>query len=276
MDKLLRTLIENEEVSLVAINSAEMVRHAQIIHGLSKEATRLFGRVLTIMTYMSCWLKNGDSQLSVNIKQHGEAGEVCVSGDGNLYTRGYVYNPNTQSDALGRGYITVVRDDHYKRPFVGTCELIGEDVDKNFEYYYSLSEGLPTYMKTEVTFDEFGLCKSSVGFFLQPMPEASEKSKGYAQATIAELKDLDKMLEKADVGAILKDIFKVQTGDERKIEYHCHCSREYIAGVLTTLGERELRDIIQKEGKINVHCHYCNSDYDFFDKDVDEMFPAKA
>lgn len=275
MDKLLRTLIENEEISLVAIDGTQMVRHAQIIHNLTPAATEIFGRVLLSATYMSGWLKDENSQISVNVKHHGEAGEVCVSGNGKMYMRGYVYNPLTQSADVGKGYMTVVRDDNYKRPFVGTCETVSTDVDENFEYYYRLSEQLPTFIRTEVTFDEHGLCKAACGIFLQPMPGASERARQFAENARTQIVSPAKMLEDSDMGGVIRLIFGELTPEEREVEYHCTCSREYIAGVLKGMGKDELKEIVRTEGKVNVHCHYCNSDYDFFDRDIDEMFETK-
>lgn len=272
-DKLLRTLIEDGQVSLVAVNSTETVRHAQIIHGMSAPAARLFGRVLTAMTYMSCWLKEETGELSASIKHRGEAGEVCVSGDSRLRMRGYIYNPAASTDVLGKGYMTVVRDDDYGKPFVGTCELVDGDADKDFEYYYRLSEQLPTYIRTDVLFDERGLCKAAGGIFLQPMPGASEIAVQAAQNFREQLSDFGKRLEKQGMDGILKAFFGVKEWTETPFAYGCRCSREYIAGVLSSMGEKELRDILRSEGKINVHCHYCGSDYDFFESDIDKMFP---
>lgn len=275
MDKLLRTLIENEEISLAAIDSTEMVRHAQIIHNMTPAAARIFGRVITAMTYMAGWLKDEKGELSVSLKHKGESGEICVSGDGALHMRGYVFNPLAESEEIGAGYITVVRDDNYARPFVGTCELVGKDTDEIFEYYYRVSEQLPTYLKTDVEFDEHGLCRTAGGIFLQPMPGASEKSIQFAENATHEIQNIGKIWKDRGMEPFLKEYFNVEKTEERTVEYHCRCSREYIAGVLSSMGEAELRDIIAKEGKINVHCHYCNSDYDFYDKDVDEMFSVK-
>jgi molecular chaperone Hsp33 len=275
MAKLLRTLIEDEQISLVAIDSTELVRHAQIIHNMTAEAARVFGRILTVATYMSCWLKDEDSQISVNFKHHGETGEACVSGDGAMHMRGYIYNPLAHDETIGKGYMTVVRDDHYKTPFVGTCEMVGGDVDENFEYYYRLSEQLPTYIATDAAFDEHGLCLAAGGIFLQPMPGADEVKSQYAKNAAREVKGFAKELKNAGMGALIEKIFGVKTCEEREIEYRCSCSREYIAGVLHGMGENELREILRTEGKINVHCHYCNSDYDFYEKDIDEMFSSE-
>lgn len=276
MDKLMRMLIEDGQISLVAIDSTTMVRHAQIIHGMTPQSAETFGRVITFMTYMSCWLKDGASQLSVSVKHHGETGEICVSGNGSLFMRGYVYNPSARDPSLGKGYITLVRDNHYKTPFVGTCELVSDDADGCFEYYYRLSEQLPTYIRTAVRFDGRGLCKAAGGIFLQPMPGASERAAQYASFMREELADFGDRLQAVGLEGVLRAFGADEAqAVQREPQYRCMCSRQYISGILRTMGEAELREIVCAEGKVSVHCHYCNSDYDFFESDIDALFPAE-
>ena len=45
-----------------------------------------------------------------------------------------------------------------------------------------------------------------------------------------------------------------------------------MAQVLASLGETQMREIIQQDGAVRVHCHYCNTDYAFDEKDADEIF----
>ena len=59
----------------------------------------------------------------------------------------------------------------------------------------------------------------------------------------------------------------------REAAYKCHCSKEYLAGVLVSLGKAQLEDILKTDGKIEVHCHYCNKDYRFTQEDVEKLFP---
>lgn len=44
-----------------------------------------------------------------------------------------------------------------------------------------------------------------------------------------------------------------------------------IAALLATMGRAELEDIIKEQGKVSVHCHYCNTDYDFGQEDIDKL-----
>ena len=55
-------------------------------------------------------------------------------------------------------------------------------------------------------------------------------------------------------------------------KYECHCSRAYLAEVLASIGEAEMRKIIQEDGCIRVHCHYCNTEYVFTEDDVELVF----
>ena len=50
---------------------------------------------------------------------------------------------------------------------------------------------------------------------------------------------------------------------------------EYLAGVLVSLGEAQMREIIRADGALRVHWHYCNTDYVFTDEDADKLFPRK-
>ena len=81
-------------------------------------------------------------------------------------------------------------------------------------------------------------------------------------------------LKGREVEEVVKENF--QTGSKvwevRNAQYKCNCSREYLKGVLVTLGEAQLRDIIEQEGAVRVHCHYCNSDYVFTEEDADALF----
>jgi molecular chaperone Hsp33 len=63
--------------------------------------------------------------------------------------------------------------------------------------------------------------------------------------------------------------------EERKAAYKCNCSRRYLTRVLVSLGEAQMRQIIEEDGAVRVHCHYCNTDYEFTNEDADLLFPKE-
>ncbi|MBO4989511.1 MAG: Hsp33 family molecular chaperone HslO [Clostridia bacterium] len=282
MDKVIRALIEGGDVSLTVIQNTQMVQTAANTHFLTNLGIATLGRILTAVTYLSACLKDESGQVSVTFKGNGEGGDICVSGNYDLSIRGaidnpYVYlppKPNGEEDvegAIGRsGSMTVVRDDGYSTPFVGTCELKTGDVGDEFARYFALSEQLPTAFFL-VTIPDDENCVYSGGIIVQPMPGAREESVERVTDLLSKT-DLRDKLTAMDAEEVVKKVFGAESYTVRNPLYRCTCSREYLRDILRSFGEAELRDILAKEKRICVHCHFCNTDYAFYEEDVDEMF----
>lgn len=280
MNKIIRTLVFGDEISLMVLDLTQMLADAIQIHSMSVESAKVFGKALTAITYMSCWLKDDSGEISANIKGNGFGGTICVSGDKALNIRGTMENPKAianEREIIGHeGYITVIRDDGYVQPFVGTAPISSGSISRIFEEYYIVSEQLPTYIKTDVLFDNEGKLASSVGLFLQPLPSASFEAKAQAVNKALSIKDMAAEIAEKGVEAWTKENFDVHDVSEISARYKCNCSREYIEGVILSMGKDELYDIVDKEGRVNVHCHYCNTDYNFYREDIDKLFDDKG
>ena len=282
MANLLRTLIFNDQVSLTIADTTEIVREGMRFHGLSSASAYLYGRCMSAMTYMSSCLKEEMGEISLSLKCEGEAMDLGVSGNRALHLRGYIANTQMEGGAnyeaelraLGNdGSITIIRDDGYSRPFVGSCGFPQQlSVDDIFEEYFRSSEQLPTYIATVVEIDERGACQFAGVLALQPLPFASEDTLDKVWAL--DLYEILETLKGKQVEEVVKENFQTQSKvwEVREASYKCNCSREYLKGVLVTLGEAQLRDIIAQEGAVRVHCHYCNSDYVFTEEDANELF----
>ncbi len=278
MSNLIRTLIDDGWVSLTIADTTEMVKKAQKLHRLSKTSALLLGKALCAMTFMSSCLKNEQGEISLSFQTDGESGSIGVSGNRALNMRGYIQNTSlvdeAERSALGnKSAFTIIRDDGYNRPFVGTCALPQDgDLDDGFEEYYAISEQLFTRLGTKVLFDEEGKVRFAGVIALQPMPFASEEL--ISKTENMELDFLFEELQQKGAEQTAKDNFKVDESvfELRDAQYKCNCSRFYLSRVLVSLGEVELRRIIKEDGSVKVHCHYCNTDYEFTENDADELF----
>ena len=282
MSNLLRTLIFNDEVSLTIADTTEIVREGMRLHKLSPASAYLYGRGMSALTYMSSCLKEETGEISLSLKCDGEAVDMGISGNRALNLRGYIANTQIEGDAnyeaelraLGNdGSITIIRDDGYNRPFVGSCGFPQQlSVDDIFEEYFRSSEQLPTYIATVVQIDEQGVCQFAGVLALQPLPFASEETLDRVWAL--DLYEILETLKGRQVEEVVRENFQTQSTvwEVREARYKCNCSREYLKGVLVTLGEAQLRDVIAQEGAVRVHCHYCNSDYVFTEEDANELF----
>ena len=147
-------------------------------------------------------------------------------------------------------------------------------VDEAFEEYYRVSEQLPTHIASEVRLDESGACAFAGAAVLQPLPFADAETLERLPSR-ARLKKITGEISSLGLKKCAEIHFsaKEELLNVREAAYKCHCSKEYLAGVLVSLGKAQLEDILKTDGKIEVHCHYCNKDYRFTQEDVEKLFP---
>ena len=282
-DVILRGLAFEGEVSVAVADTTQLVNEAIRIHGLSPLAAAALGRTLTVAAYMCSSLKAERGALSVSVKGNGVGGSIYVSGDKSLHMRGYIENPNVDlppndkgkldvGGCVGKeGYLSVVRYDGDNRPFVGTTALVSGEIGEDFAAYYAESEQLPTAIAVGVKIGKDGKCLGAGGVFLQPMPGAKEENIRKAEEAIYQFGAVSSMLERQTAEEILQEYFGSVKFYTLSPEYKCNCSRNYIEGVLAAMGESEIRSVIEEQGKIEVHCHYCNTDYIFTPEEAEEI-----
>ncbi|MBQ8308690.1 MAG: Hsp33 family molecular chaperone HslO [Clostridia bacterium] len=281
MKNTLRTLIFNGQVSLTVADTTEIVREGIRLHRLSQGAAIVFGKALSAMTFASASLKEETGEISLSVQSDGAGGSLGISGNRALRLRGYIENAKAEGDEKTcwgkKGALTIIRDDGYNRPFVGACAFPENGgVDEAFEEYYRISEQLPTRIATTVELQENGDCAFAGAIALQPLPFAEQET--LDQTANAPLDEILQELKRKGVEDCVRARFDIDESvwDLRKAEYKCNCSKRYLSRVLVTLGEEELRRMIEEDGKVKVHCHYCNKDYEFTSEDADALFPRKC
>ena len=164
-----------------------------------------------------------------------------------------------------------MRDDGDNVPFVGTTELVSGEIGEDFAAYFAYSEQLPTALAVGVKIGTDGNCLGAGGVFMQPLPGAGEESIRYVEETIGKFGAVSSMMQEHTAEEVWRAHFGEVQFYTQFPEYKCNCSRNYIEGVLAALGEKELRAAIAEQGKIEVHCHYCNTDYTFTPEDAEEI-----
>jgi molecular chaperone Hsp33 len=272
MNKLIKALIYGGNVSLSVLDTTKMVNDAIKIHSLNESSAVTLGNLLTSATYMAGCLKSDRGAISITIKG-GEAGTASVSGDKDLHIRGYI--DGNADGKLHGGTLTVIKEDGFYRPFVGTCELVGNDVSQNLMQYFYKSEQIDTAVSFGVKIKD-GKCVSSGGIVMQMLPGFSEEDMDAAEEKMQHFVNPAEVIEKFGADGIITEFFGDLLGGcatyEYFPEYKCNCSRKKIEGVIMPLGREELLKIIDEEGKVSVHCHYCNTDYVFGREDVEKLF----
>lgn len=284
MNKMLKTLIYGGQMSLAVLDTTDMVNEAIKIHALSPTAAAALGRALTACTFMCGALKSPQDKLSVTIAGGGPGGKITVCGNGELFIRGSIDEPSADlplkangkldvGGLVGReGRLTVVRSMGLKEPWSGSSPLVSGEIAEDFAAYYAFSEQQPTAIALGVKIGKDGTCLAAGGAVVQAMPGAEEQNLSEAENKVKSMGNISSLIEEDGAEGVMKRFFGAEEYNEYHPQYKCLCSREYVAGLLVSLGKAELEDIVEKEGSVKVGCQFCRKTYEFTAKDVGELF----
>ncbi len=283
MNKILKTLIYDKQLSLAILDTTDMVNDAIKIHNLSPLSAAALGRTMTVTTFMASTLKNASDKLSVTIKGDGVGGEIVVCGNSDLKMRGYIENPyaelpikeNGHLDVGGcvgkNGRITVVKSMGLKEPYSGTANLITGEIAEDFTAYFTYSEQMPTAMALGVKIGTDGTCVGAGGVVIQALPGASDEALFMAEDTIMRMGNISTLIEEKGIDGVADYFFGDYDYTETFPEYKCLCSRDYIEKLLISMGKDELYSIIKERGTVEVNCQFCETDYVFNKDDIDKL-----
>lgn len=281
-DCIIRGLLFENSIAASLIDCTELVNICIQKHKLKKLSAEAMARVLLVACYISSNLKNEADSCSITIKGNGVGGDIFVSGNQKLQMRGYIANPHVQDDKLDitacigkNGTITVLYQDNGKS-FMGTTNLIAGDITEDFIAYFTQSEQRYTDLHLEVHFDEAGRCQAACGLFLQALPQVDDLQIQSAVMLMQTFYDMDKSLFISEhIDTIWERYLQSEKLKVQYPKYECTCSRERMQTLLLTLGKAEIESILKEQGKVEIHCQYCNTDYIFLKKDMDELFATR-
>lgn len=290
MNKVLTAIDKSGSFRIYLTISTELVQQAANIHQTTPLATAALGRVLTGAGLMGLMLKNEKDKLTVIFKGDGPARQILATADGYGNVKGYISNPEVElplkengkldvGGAVGRGELTVVKDLGLKEPYVGTTELVSGEIAEDIASYYYISEQQNTAISLGVKIERDYSVGCAGGLIIQLLPDASEEAVSALEKIIAQMEPITSLIDRIDneepetgLRNLLKEIFKeipkefaVQELEIRNMDWNCDCSFERLEKILMTIGEKELKEIIEEDGRAELVCQFCLEKY-IFDK----------
>lgn len=241
---------------------------------------------MTGAAMMSLTMKGENDALTIQFSGDGPMGGLVVVADSKANVRGYVYRPDIDlplnsigkldvGGAIGKGRLTVIKDMGLKEPYVGNVKIVTGEIAEDLTAYFAYSEQTPTAIALGVLVDIDGSVINSGGFMVQLMPDADEKTISVIESKIGSLAPITTLLLE---GKTLEDILEMILGelelkfiDEYPTSYKCNCSRERMERNITSLGIKELEDILKEQGEAEAQCHFCNKTYLFDKNDLSEI-----
>lgn len=180
---------------------------------------------------------------------------------------------------LGEGVfvMTLDRGADFERT-QGITPIEGESLSLAAEHYFQQSEQIPTRVKLavgSVVTDE-GVAWRAGGALIQLIAAddargSTEEAWDRSRALFHTLADDELLDPTITPETLLFRLFHedgVRLEDARALVAQCRCSRDRIAGVLTSFDPAERADMVEADGKIRVTCEYCATVYEIAPEEV--------
>ncbi|WP_350300859.1 Hsp33 family molecular chaperone HslO [Peribacillus frigoritolerans] len=285
-DYLIKALGYEGQVRAYAVSTTDTVGEAQRRHYTWPTASAALGRAMTAGVMMGGMLK-GEEKLTIKIEGGGPIGSILVDSNAKGEVRGYVTHPQTHFDlneqgkldvrrAVGTdGLLTVVKDIGLRDYFSGQVPLVSGELGEDFTYYFVTSEQVPSSVGVGVLVNPDNSILAAGGFIIQLMPGTSEDTISKIENRLSTITPVSKMIQSGMTPEeILTEILgegNVNILEKMDVQFSCQCSRERIATALISLGQAEIRDIIETDGQAEAHCHFCNQTYQFSKEELEEL-----
>lgn len=282
-DYIVRATAADAQIRAFAATTKELVEYARTAHNTSPIMTAALGRLLTAGSMMGCMLKGDKDILTLQISGDGPAKGLLVTADSKANVKGYVTNPDVLlppntlgkldvGGAIGKGFLNVIKDMGLKDPYVGQIQLQTGEIADDLTYYFATSEQVPSTVGLGVLMNKDNTVAQAGGFIIQLMPFAEEAIVAALEEKLQTIKGVTGLLSE---GKNPEQILDILLGDmnleiQEKIptSFKCNCSKKRVEKVLLSVGQDELRSMIEDGKEVTLNCHFCNTNYAFT---VDEL-----
>jgi molecular chaperone Hsp33 len=269
-----RFIFENLDLRGEIVHLTGVLDEVKAIHTYPTGVARLIGEFLAASVLLASNLKFKGS-LTVQARSEAEVPLVmaeCTSDFGlRAIARGA--DGSTARDftgLLGGGLLTLTVTPARGNRYQGIVPLAGDSLAASIDAYFEQSEQLQTRL--------YLACDGNraAGLLLQQLPpqqvrDPAERDEHWTRiSTLADTLEPGELLGVAEA-SLLHRLFHeeiVRLFDLEDVRFRCTCSQDRTLAALATLGETEIRNILEEQGAITMDCEFCNQRYVFREGDL--------
>lgn len=287
MGKLVTSISEDGSVVATALIGTDIAAEIERIHKSSAVVTAALGRLAIGTAMMGYMLKGENDIITLRLKGGGPTGMLIATANSKGDVKAYVENPIVElplnqygkldvRSAVGTdGFLSVVKDLGLKEPYVGQTPIVSGEIAEDITQYYAVSEQTPTVCGLGVLVNPDLTVKAAGGYIVQLLPFCDEKCIDIIEDNLKDIKSVSAMVAEGmspqEICELLLKGLSPNVLNQAEIEYKCDCSRERVERALISMGEKELNEIIEEDGKCDVDCHFCNKKYHFNSDELNQL-----
>jgi len=283
-DKSQRFLIDNTHIrgELVQLNEAWQALQATATY--PAPIRKVLGEALAAISLLATTLKFKGS-LILQINANAPVHMLVVQATSENTVRGLArWNAEIADDASyndlfqeGRIIITVEPSDGGER-YQSIVALSGESLADSLKSYFEQSEQLQTRLWLASN------DQKAAGLLLQRLPNsddslAEEDNESWNRTlALSDTISAEELLT-LDAETLLHRLYHeedVRVFAQEAVTFKCQCSQEKVEAMIHSLGIKEARDIIEKQGSIEIDCEFCNTHYAVDHLDIERLFNQQS
>ena len=275
--KLIRGIAESGQLRFFIGETTDLVEKARKIHETTPVSSAALGRLLTASSMMGWMMKGKKDKLTLQIKGSADISHIVTVSDSEGKAKGYVsnakapfkLNENGKLDvggSIGEGQLLVIQDLGMKEPYIGQSELVSGEIAEDIAAYFMYSKQEPSAVSLGVFVERDFSIGAAGGFIIQPMPGCNPFLIDILEDHVKRLESISDIVKKSGGNAskmaeIILEPFLFEILEEQEVSYTCDCSRKKVEKAIISLGKDEILKMIEEDGKAQVNCHFCNTNY---------------
>jgi molecular chaperone Hsp33 len=290
MDYAVRAIDSSGSIRAFAAVTTRLAGQAAEIHRCSPTGAAALGRSLTAAFLMGLMFKNDNNRLTLQIAGGGPLGRIVVVANALGEVKGYAdvpqadlpLKPSGKLDVGGLvgkdGCLTVIKDLGLKEPYLGKVELVSGEIAEDMAAYFTYSEQTPSAVALGVLVGTNLSVRASGGYLIQLMPDAGDRKAERIQERLMDIKPVSMLVDEGySPEGILEHVLQgtdLRFLETKPLKLKCDCSKKRLEEVLISLGKDDIKDMLEKDGKAEVVCHFCNSRYLFNAGELERLLEA--
>ena len=273
-DILNRYLFDNADVRGQIVQLEKSYQEILSAHTYPVAIQKLLGELMAATSLLTATLKF-DGDISVQVQGNGPVSLAVINGNNLQQLRGVArWDGDIDNDAdmamlMDQGYMVITLTPTNGERYQGVVALDKPTLAECLEQYFAQSEQLPTTIRL------FANGKQAAGMLLQVLPGESEHNEQFEHLEQLTSTIKAEELFELDATEVLHRLYhqeEVRLFDPIEVSFSCTCSRERSGQALKTVSKEELDSILAEQGKIEMGCEYCNSNYSFDSIDIEALF----